>query len=600
MGRFHRSTPNIAPVACFSAVMVLPSEVRGAAAGHGNLMAQIQNDETATASETPGLGGIDHHTEIAQRRTAADEACKKHERTWAGIVTTLVDNRSYIQQTRATEGGIKQAADAAGVQVRGKAASKPVHFILRLIYPEKERQRISDWATALEIADKFGWPDKKLRSELIATPIKQFKKTHDPAPPKPKPKPKPDEDACKAAADTEKAARDDVIVSATIPDGALAVITMPDVGAYAGKVVCYGEVLGDGRIVITKWAQHRDDQTNSVRSNDPPAVQQTGTEASPGADDDASRPDMNGNEAQVVRLLAHIVKGLAKPSLQKAADGLNSRGITALRGGLWYPASVRALIMQFGYQKITDLIAGCPSNQPLGDGPDDDPPPAARASVPTAPITITVAGAAGLGSGGANPTTMVGHSDAVIEAAAAHHPSLVAILAVSETAKVMEVVDGVYCDAYRTEERFDGLRSGRNWPVMVEITAEAGTPALGIYIAGRPTAFAKSVLSGSASDDWDGGPSRPRATVSGLVFLNALQQLAAGPGVKIRERGVKGANSNIDTSNAPAITILASGEGISIVSATGHAVWMVNERLAAETGVPIPEPSYRWAAAAAA
>ena len=160
-------------------------------------------------------------------------------------------------------------------------------------------------------------------------------------------------------------------------------------------------------------------------------------------------------------------------------------------------------------------------------------------------------------------------------------------------------IDAAVCDAYRTEERFDGIRRGRNWPVAVEISAERGQPSLAIIVSGRPTPFAAYDLTGRVSAEWSNGATRPRTIVEARVFVNTLQHLAAGPDQHIRERGVKGDNSSIDTSNAPAITILASNEGTSIITDSGYSVWLMNERLAVERGDEVPEPAYCWLAAAA-
>ena len=497
--------------------------------GHEEDMARPKKTDTAAASETLAAGPLDHKAEMERRRKAAALACRKHDDAWESIAATLADNYDYVERIRDDAVELKRAAAAGGKKLRGNRVAKPAHLLLRLIYPEKVRQRISEWAAPLEIGHKLGWTAEELRTALLTTPTKKFKKTFDPPPPKDIPEDDDTEnDADEANAEAEAADAEEAADESDIPDGTLAVITVPGAKGYTGRVMCVGLALGDGRIAITHWKRRFDD------------------------DDD---PEFGEGKAT-----PEVPITTNPPTEQSEPAGAD----------------------------------GCGDGTPLAPNPTE-PPPAAAAPIPSPPHD----GGNETSAGCLHSSTIIQHSDAVNEAAAAHVPDLVAVLAVDETAIVMGTIDAAICDAFRTEERFDGIRSGRNWPVSVEITADNGVPSLAISVAGRSKPFGPFRLPGHATSDWDCGPTRVRATVSALVFVNALQRLSAGPTAKISERGVKGAKSNIDTSNAPAITKLASKKGNSIVTSAGNSVWLVNERLAIELGQTVPEPSYCWAAVAA-
>ena len=528
--------------------------------------------------------------ELNRRKEAAATACRKHDGTWRGVIETLVDNYGYIESLRRDVPELKVVFEAAGVKLTVKRREKPTSTMLNIIYPETVRQRISEWASALEIAHKLDWSGEKLRDALIAVPLKSFKKTYDPRPPKVKL----DTDNGSAAASTT-----DDTVAADV--GALGVVDLPAVGSFAGRIIIYADALGDGRINITRWVRRFDDDDHPELGDDPepasPAPSANSTGAGHGGSPEVPPPENDGTgkpppplahpttapmpEYKVVAFAAlrRLIHTGTITTLQSAADALNAGGIKAAWvESKWHAASVRSLIMGLGYERMRDVP---PSDPEPHDDPDDhpDPPPADAAPMPSGDV--------------------IEFGAAVRAAAATHNPDLAARLTSDETAEVMVAIDAAVCDAYRTEERFDGIRRGRNWPVAVEISAERGQPSLAIIVSGRPTPFAAYDLTGRVSAEWSNGATRPRTIVEARVFVNTLQHLAAGPDQHIRERGVKGDNSSIDTSNAPAITILASNEGTSIITDSGYSVWLMNERLAVERGDEVPEPAYCWLAAAA-
>ena len=148
-----------------------------------------RSKQAVAPSASPFAGGIDHVHEIKSRQEAAARACNAYGEGWAQIAETLVENYPYIETLRSDAIEMQRAAAVGGITLKRRTVAKPAHLILGIIYPEKVRQRISEWAAPLDIAHKHRWTGEQLKTALLATPLKKFKKTYDPASSKPTPEP---------------------------------------------------------------------------------------------------------------------------------------------------------------------------------------------------------------------------------------------------------------------------------------------------------------------------------------------------------------------------------------------------------------------------
>lgn len=366
------------------------------------------NAKKAAANETAAAVAR-HQAALDRLKLAAEVACENLDTAWDDIVGTLADNYLYIRGLRTAPDEMNAAAKAAGVKLTVRRREKPSATFLHVIYPAKARQRIHEWATALEIAHKHEWNDAELCKALVETPLKKFKKTYDPAPQK--------ETAGK------KGRR----------DGALAVIKLDTACDFTGRVICYGDADGNGRIKIMKVAPS---DANSV---DPESEAMTDTKALVTAGEDCDHqqqqpalispvpetsadgagappnpppttPAPSTNNArtpfEALQRLLHDDDGIT--TLQAAADAMNAASIATARGGVWYPASIRALIKKEGYDRITDVPSAAPDHDA-----DPDPPPPSSAPVPPVPETSTDAKGIDVE---APPTTVppAGNADAAV------------------------------------------------------------------------------------------------------------------------------------------------------------------------------------------
>ncbi len=359
------------------------------------------NPKTAATNETAAAVAR-HQADLDRLKASAETACENFDIAWCEIVATLIDIYLYIGVLRTAPDEMNAAARAAGVKLTDKRREKPSATFLRAICPEKKRQRIHEWATALEIAHKFGWDDAELCKALVETPLKKFRKTYDPAP--------------QNVAAGKNARR----------DGALAVIKLDAARDFTGRVVCYGEADGSGRIKITEVAPsgasldagaggggNDDPDTPPPASAPVPPVPETSTDTTGKPPSGAAATPSTNNAStafEALRRLLHEDDSIT--TLQAAADALNAADIATARGGVWYPASVRALIAKFGYVRIIDV--------PLrASDPDDDRnPPAAKAPVPTVLTTSTNAKGNGVKASPATvpPAANVDAAEIVIDA----------------------------------------------------------------------------------------------------------------------------------------------------------------------------------------
>ena len=206
-----------------------------------------RSKQAVAPSASPFAGGIDHVHEIKSRQEAAARACNAYGEGWAQIAETLVENYPYIETLRSDAIEMQRAAAVGGITLKRRTVAKPAHLILGIIYPEKVRQRISEWAAPLDIAHKHRWTGEQLKTALLATPLKKFKKTYDPASSKPTPEPA-------AINDNDESDSGGAVDDLSLDD-ALAVLTLPGVGTFRGDLLCYATGLGDGRVKITRWVR---------------------------------------------------------------------------------------------------------------------------------------------------------------------------------------------------------------------------------------------------------------------------------------------------------------------------------------------------------
>ena len=282
-------------------------------------MSKKKNTKNAAANESAAAVGR-HQAELDRLKVAAETACEKDDDAWDAIVKTLTDNSNYIGALRSNLAEMNAAAKAAGVKLTAKRREKPSATFLHAIYPTKVRQRIHEWATALEIASKFGWKDAELGEALHKTPLKKFKKTYDPG-------------SRIVATGAKKGRR----------DGALAVIKIDAACDFTGRVICYGDADGNGRIKIMKVASDAEADPKS------PAT------AGNGGDHHHQTLKID-RESIFVSVLKAMIDGDVRVNYHSFATELNSRGFRTPHRKKWYRQALKNAISKLGYDSIDEFV----------------------------------------------------------------------------------------------------------------------------------------------------------------------------------------------------------------------------------------------------